>query len=30
VNVYEKPKLGVLGYVFVGIGKGVKWLFVRG
>jgi hypothetical protein len=30
VSVYEKPKLGVLGYVFVGIGKGVKWLFVRG
>lgn len=26
----NKPKPGVLGYVFVGLYKGVKWLFVRG
>ncbi|MCE3260047.1 MAG: hypothetical protein K0S12_1688, partial [Bacteroidetes bacterium] len=25
-----KVKPGVLGYVFIGLYKGVKWLFVRG
>jgi hypothetical protein len=30
VNVTQKAKLGVLGYVFVGVWKGVSWLFVRG
>lgn len=30
VNYNEKTKLGVLGYVFVGLWKGVSWLFVRG
>lgn len=30
VNVTQKAKLGVLGYAFVGIWKGVSWLFVRG
>lgn len=30
VNVSQKTKLGVLGYAFVGIWKGVSWLFVRG
>lgn len=34
VTYYKKkddgPKPGILGYVFVGIYKGVKWLFVRG
>lgn len=30
VNVTQKAKLGVLGYAFVGIWKGISWLFVRG
>ncbi len=30
VRIDEKEKLGVLGYVFVGLYKGVRWLFVRG
>ena len=30
VQYSEKTKLGVLGYVFVGLWKGVSWLFVRG
>lgn len=30
VYYYSKPKPGPLGYVFVGLYKGVKWLFVRG
>jgi hypothetical protein len=30
VHYSEKTKLGVLGYVFVGLWKGVSWLFVRG
>ncbi len=30
VNVNQKQKLGPLGYLFVGIGKGIGWLFVRG
>jgi hypothetical protein len=30
VRINEKEKLGVLGYVFVGLYKGVRWLFVRG
>lgn len=29
VNITQKHKLGVLGHVFVGLYKGVKWLFVR-
>lgn len=29
VNYREKPKPGILGYVFIGLYKGVKWLFVR-
>jgi hypothetical protein len=29
VNITQKHKLGVLGHVFVGFYKGVKWLFVR-
>jgi len=29
VDVKEKVKLGVLGYVSVGLYEGVKWLFVR-
>lgn len=29
VNFREKPKPGILGYVFIGLYKGVKWLFVR-
>jgi hypothetical protein len=30
VQLQEKEKLGPLGYVFVGLWKGVRWLFVRG
>jgi hypothetical protein len=30
VQLQEKDKLGPLGYVFVGLWKGVRWLFVRG
>jgi len=30
VSVNQKQKLGPLGYLFVGIGKGIGWLFVRG
>lgn len=30
VYAYKKKKPGVVGYVFVGLYKGVKWLFVRG
>ncbi len=30
VNIHQKKKLGILGYVSVGLYKGVKWLFVRG
>ncbi len=30
VNVNQKQKLGPFGYLFVGIGKGIGWLFVRG
>lgn len=30
IRLDEKVKPGVLGYVFVGLWKGVKWLFVRG
>ncbi len=32
LNVYfkEKPKLGPLGFIFYNIGRGIKWLFVRG
>jgi hypothetical protein len=32
IDVYygSKPKPGILGYVFIGLYKGVKWLFVRG
>lgn len=32
IDVYYKsrPKPGILGYVFIGVYKGVKWLFVRG
>lgn len=32
IDVYYKsrPKPGVLGYVFIGLYKGVKWLFIRG
>jgi len=30
VNMEKKVKPGILGYVFVGLYKGVKWLFVRG
>ncbi|TND10636.1 MAG: hypothetical protein FD123_278 [Bacteroidetes bacterium] len=30
VNVHEKAKPGVISYAFIGIYKGVKWLFVRG
>jgi hypothetical protein len=29
VNITQKHKLGILGHVFVGVYKGVKWLFVR-
>lgn len=29
VNITQKHKLGVLGHVFVGLYKGVRWLFVR-
>ncbi|MBC7862782.1 MAG: DUF4349 domain-containing protein [Bacteroidia bacterium] len=29
LNIKEKTKPGIVGYVFVGIYKGVKWLFVR-
>lgn len=30
VDVHEKVKPGVISYAFIGIYKGVKWLFVRG
>lgn len=30
VYLQKKKKLGILGYVCVGVYKGVKWLFVRG
>ena len=30
VNLKEKQKLGILGYVGVGVYRSVKWLFVRG
>lgn len=30
IHYNEKQKLGLLGYVFVGTYKGIKWLFVRG
>lgn len=30
VHIQQKKKLGVLGYVSVGLYKGVRWLFVRG
>ncbi len=30
VELQEREKLGPLGYVFVGLWKGVRWLFVRG
>jgi hypothetical protein len=30
VSINQKQKLGPLGYLFVGIGKGIGWLFVRG
>lgn len=30
VYIHQKKKLGVLGYVSVGLYKGVRWLFVRG
>jgi len=30
VYIHQKKKLGILGYVSVGLYKGVKWLFVRG
>lgn len=29
VNLEKKTRPGILGYVFVGLYKGVKWLFVR-
>ncbi len=29
ISIKEKKKLGLLGYVGVGLYKGVKWLFVR-
>lgn len=29
VNLQQKPKPGILGYVAIGLYKGVKWLFVR-
>jgi len=31
ITVYldEKPKPGIVGYVFVGLYKGMKWLFIR-
>lgn len=29
ILVYERPKLGPLGYVFHGVWKGIRWLFVR-
>ncbi|MCE3228105.1 MAG: hypothetical protein K0S32_2656 [Bacteroidetes bacterium] len=30
IHMEKKVKPGILGYVFVGLYKGVKWLFVRG
>ena len=30
VYIHQKKKLGILGYVSVGLYKGVRWLFVRG
>ena len=30
VNYEKGKKPGVIGYVFVGVFKAVKWLFVRG
>ena len=30
INLNEKKKLGVLGYVGVGLYRSVKWLFIRG
>jgi Domain of unknown function (DUF4349) len=30
IDIEQKQKIGVLGYVFVGLYKSVKWLFVRG
>lgn len=30
VEIHEKKKIGVLGYMGIGIYKAVKWLFVRG
>lgn len=29
INLEQRHKTGILGYVFVGLYKGVKWLFVR-
>ncbi len=31
IEIYleQKEKLGILGYVFVGLYKGIEWLFVR-
>jgi hypothetical protein len=29
VSMEEKRRIGILGYVFVGLYQGVKWLFVR-
>lgn len=29
VDIEKKIKLGVLGYIFVGFGKAISWLFVR-
>lgn len=30
VNIHEKTKPGLVSYAFIGLYKGVKWLFVRG
>jgi hypothetical protein len=29
INLEQKEKLGILGYVFVGLYKGISWLFIR-
>jgi len=29
INLEQKEKLGILGYVFVGLYKGIGWLFIR-
>jgi hypothetical protein len=31
IEIYleQKEKLGILGYVFIGLYKGIEWLFVR-